>query len=84
VVPYTLLDRGSKSYHTTEAVGLARRSATDIALSKPSEIAKRTAIFTAVGQLGSMFAGIMMTAMQMVSKAGNGCSSSVSRRKHRE
>ena len=33
------------------------------ATSKPSEIAKRTAIFTAVGQLGSMFAGIMMTAM---------------------
>ncbi|KAF2014037.1 MFS general substrate transporter [Aaosphaeria arxii CBS 175.79] len=30
---------------------------------KPSEIAKRTAIFTAVGQVGSMFAGIMMTAM---------------------
>jgi hypothetical protein len=31
--------------------------------SKPSEIAKRAAIFTAVGQVGSMFAGIMMTAM---------------------
>lgn len=31
--------------------------------SKPSEIAKRAAIFTAVGQIGSMFAGIMMTAM---------------------
>ncbi|SMQ49903.1 unnamed protein product [Zymoseptoria tritici ST99CH_3D7] len=30
---------------------------------KPSEIAKRAAIFTAVGQIGSMFAGIMMTAM---------------------
>ncbi|RMZ69287.1 transmembrane transporter Liz1p [Pyrenophora seminiperda CCB06] len=30
---------------------------------KPSEIAKRAAIFTAVGQAGSMFAGIMMTAM---------------------
>jgi MFS family permease len=30
---------------------------------KPCEIAKRTAIFTAVGQVGSMFAGIMMTAM---------------------
>lgn len=32
-------------------------------LSKPSELAKRAAIFTAVGQAGSMFAGIMMTAM---------------------
>ncbi|KAL6163563.1 hypothetical protein ACJQWK_10101 [Exserohilum turcicum] len=30
---------------------------------KPSELAKRAAIFTAVGQAGSMFAGIMMTAM---------------------
>jgi ACS family pantothenate transporter-like MFS transporter len=30
---------------------------------KPLEIAKRTAIFTAIGQIGSMFAGIMMTAM---------------------
>ncbi|KAI1533970.1 ProP Permease of the major facilitator superfamily, partial [Pyrenophora tritici-repentis] len=30
---------------------------------KPSEIAKRAAIFTAVGQVGSMFAGLMMTAM---------------------
>jgi ACS family pantothenate transporter-like MFS transporter len=32
-------------------------------LSTPSEIAKRAAIFTAVGQAGSMFAGLMMTAM---------------------
>lgn len=31
--------------------------------SKPLEIAKRTAIFTAVGQAGSMFAGLMMTAV---------------------
>ncbi|KAJ5024300.1 major facilitator superfamily domain-containing protein [Bipolaris maydis] len=30
---------------------------------KPSEIAKRVAIFTAIGQAGSMFAGLMMTAM---------------------
>jgi ACS family pantothenate transporter-like MFS transporter len=30
---------------------------------KPSEIAKRTAIFTAIGQIGSMAAGVMMTAM---------------------
>jgi len=30
---------------------------------KPTEIAKRTAIFTAVGQVGSMSAGLMMTAM---------------------
>lgn len=30
---------------------------------KPLEIAKRTAIFTAIGQVGSMFAGVMMTAM---------------------
>jgi MFS transporter, ACS family, pantothenate transporter len=29
-----------------------------------AEIAKRTAIFTAIGQIGSMFAGIMMAAMQ--------------------
>jgi ACS family pantothenate transporter-like MFS transporter len=34
-----------------------------VGVSKPSEIAKRTAIFTAVGQVGSMFAGLMMTAM---------------------
>ncbi|KAH8724782.1 major facilitator superfamily domain-containing protein [Phaeosphaeriaceae sp. PMI808] len=31
--------------------------------SKPLEIAKRTAVFTAIGQIGSMFAGVMMTAM---------------------
>lgn len=31
--------------------------------SKPREIAKRTAIFTASGQAGSMFAGVMMTAI---------------------
>jgi ACS family pantothenate transporter-like MFS transporter len=30
---------------------------------KPLEISKRTAIFTAIGQIGSMFAGVMMTAM---------------------
>ncbi|KAI0168503.1 pantothenate transporter liz1 [Pestalotiopsis sp. NC0098] len=30
---------------------------------KPREIAKRTAIFTASGQAGSMFAGVMMTAI---------------------
>ena len=30
---------------------------------KPREIAKRTAIFTASGQAGSMFAGLMMTAI---------------------
>lgn len=30
---------------------------------KPCEIAKRTAIFTAAGQAGSMFAGIMMAAI---------------------
>ncbi|PSN71614.1 MFS general substrate transporter [Corynespora cassiicola Philippines] len=30
---------------------------------KPLEIAKRTSIFTAIGQIGSMFAGVMMTAM---------------------
>jgi ACS family pantothenate transporter-like MFS transporter len=30
---------------------------------KPQEIAKRTAIFTAIGQIGSMAAGVMMTAM---------------------
>lgn len=31
--------------------------------SKPQEIAKRTGIFTASGQVGSMFAGVMMTAI---------------------
>lgn len=30
---------------------------------KPREIAKRTAIFTASGQAGAMFAGVMMTAI---------------------
>ncbi|KAH7366940.1 pantothenate transporter liz1 [Plectosphaerella cucumerina] len=30
---------------------------------KPDEIAKRTALFTASGQVGTMFAGIMMTAI---------------------
>lgn len=30
---------------------------------RPREIAKRTAIFTAAGQAGTMFAGIMMTAI---------------------
>jgi MFS family permease len=30
---------------------------------KPTEIAKRVAIFTACGQIGTMFAGIMMTAI---------------------
>ncbi|EAT82334.1 hypothetical protein SNOG_09999 [Parastagonospora nodorum SN15] len=39
---------------------------------KPSEIAKRTAIFTAIGQVGSMSAGLMMTAMHktMEGRAG--------------
>lgn len=39
---------------------------------KPSEIAKRTAIFTAVGQIGSMFAGIMMTAMHKTMEGRSG------------
>lgn len=39
---------------------------------KPSEIAKRTAIFTAVGQVGSMFAGIMMTAMHKTLEGKSG------------
>ena len=39
---------------------------------KPSEIAKRTAIFTAVGQIGSMFAGIMMTAMYKTMEGRSG------------
>jgi ACS family pantothenate transporter-like MFS transporter len=40
--------------------------------SKPTEIATRTAIFTAVGQVGSMFGGLMMTAMHetMEGRAG--------------
>jgi hypothetical protein len=32
--------------------------------SKPLEIAKRTSIFTASGQAGTMFAGVMMTAIR--------------------
>lgn len=43
-----------------------------ILCSKPSEIAKRTAIFTAVGQVGSMFAGIMMTAMHKTMEGKGG------------
>lgn len=39
---------------------------------KPSEIAKRTAIFTAIGQMGSMFAGIMMTAMHKTMEGRGG------------
>jgi ACS family pantothenate transporter-like MFS transporter len=39
---------------------------------KPSEIAKRAAIFTAVGQVGSMFAGIMMTAMHKTMEGKSG------------
>ncbi|KAF2728268.1 MFS general substrate transporter [Polyplosphaeria fusca] len=39
---------------------------------KPSEIAKRTAIFTAIGQLGSMFAGIMMTAIHSTLEGTSG------------
>ncbi|KAH7350289.1 major facilitator superfamily domain-containing protein [Pyrenochaeta sp. MPI-SDFR-AT-0127] len=39
---------------------------------KPSEIAKRTAIFTAIGQMGSMFAGIMMTAMYKTMEGKSG------------
>lgn len=30
---------------------------------KPQEISRRTAIFTASGQVGTMFAGVMMTAI---------------------
>lgn len=40
--------------------------------SKPTEITKRTAIFTAIGQLGSMFAGIMMTAMYKTMEGNSG------------
>jgi len=31
---------------------------------RPEEISKRTSIFTSIGQAGSMFAGLMMTAMR--------------------
>jgi ACS family pantothenate transporter-like MFS transporter len=39
---------------------------------KPNEIAKRTALFTASGQVGTMFAGVMMTAINkgMAGKGG--------------
>ena len=40
--------------------------------SKPSEIAKRTAILTAVGQVASMFAGIVMTAMHKTMEGKGG------------
>jgi ACS family pantothenate transporter-like MFS transporter len=40
--------------------------------SKPTEIAKRTAIFTAVGQVGSMCAGLMMTAMYKTMEGHSG------------
>jgi ACS family pantothenate transporter-like MFS transporter len=40
--------------------------------SKPTEIAKRTAIFTAVGQVGSMCAGLMMTAMHKTMEGHGG------------
>jgi hypothetical protein len=51
---------------------LPRVSCVDTCSSKPLEIAKRTAIFTASGQAGSMFAGVMMSAMRlsMDGKAG--------------
>ncbi|KAF2427747.1 MFS general substrate transporter [Tothia fuscella] len=39
---------------------------------KPSEIAKRAAIFTAVGQVGSMFAGIMTAAMHKTMEGNEG------------
>jgi MFS family permease len=39
---------------------------------KPSEIATRTAIFTAVGQVGSMCAGLMMTAMHKTMEGKSG------------
>jgi MFS family permease len=39
---------------------------------KPSEIATRTAIFTAVGQVGSMCAGLMMTAMHKTMEGKGG------------
>lgn len=42
------------------------------ARSKPSEIAKRAAIFTAVGQIGSMCAGLMMTAMHQTMEGKGG------------
>jgi uncharacterized protein with gpF-like domain len=48
-----------KIYQSTDN----RRNITDTTPSKPLEIAKRTAIFTAIGQIGSMFSGVMMTAM---------------------
>jgi hypothetical protein len=41
-------------------------------ISKPTEIAKRTAIFTAVGQIGSMCAGLMMTAMHKTMEGRSG------------
>jgi len=43
-----------------------------VARSKPSEIAKRAAIFTAVGQVGSMCAGLMMTAMHQTMEGKGG------------
>ena len=39
---------------------------------KPLEIAKRTSIFTAVGQIGSISAGLMMTAMNATMEGHGG------------
>ncbi|XPS73328.1 hypothetical protein M3J09_005478 [Ascochyta lentis] len=44
----------------------------DLVGKTPSEIAKRAAIFTAVGQVGSMFAGIVMTAMHRTMEGRSG------------
>lgn len=61
VGPCLSLDPGS-TFHVCpnqEALG-----ANGFHCSKSEEISKRTSLFTSIGQLGSMFAGIMMTAIR--------------------
>jgi hypothetical protein len=53
-------------------VQVKEKEAQMLRYSKPSEIAKRTAVFMAVGQVGSMFAGVMMTAMHKTMEGRGG------------
>ncbi|KAH6881878.1 major facilitator superfamily domain-containing protein [Alternaria rosae] len=78
----TMCSAGCKNYHQLCAVrffqGLIEASLYSGSVYvmgswyKPSEIAKRAAIFTAVGQIGSMCAGLMMTAMHQTMEGKGG------------
>lgn len=63
---------GSRSKTSRSQHPLRELQSTDTGCSTPSEIAKRAAIFTAVGQLGSMFAGLMMTAVHKTMEGHGG------------